>query len=196
MDRLTWPLSHNKHAHRRSSRKHFGRTGRVSTASINGRPPRRLHTYLRTYPHKPARNSTAPSMFLHLFIISRSGGLIYNKDLSPSAPKLSVNGWLIMGSTFHGLHSIAAQVCRYIHAWRLASIGRSIDRSIEPALNFATGQRPTPPIYIYTYKQTGGAPGLLRDREAGVRQPKAAVLPEPHGRQVRADGRAGDAGPG
>lgn len=49
-------------------------------------------------------------MFLHLFIISRSGGLIYNKDLSPSAPKLSVNGWLIMGSTFHGLHSIAAQV--------------------------------------------------------------------------------------
>lgn len=49
-------------------------------------------------------------MFLHLFIISRSGGLIYNKDLSASAPKLSVNGWLIMGSTFHGLHSIAAQV--------------------------------------------------------------------------------------
>jgi trafficking protein particle complex subunit 4 len=49
-------------------------------------------------------------MFLHLFVISRSGGLIYNKDLSASAPKLSVNGWLIMGSTFHGLHSIAAQV--------------------------------------------------------------------------------------
>ena len=53
-------------------------------------------------------------MFLHLFIISRSGGLIYNKDLSPSAPKLSVNGWLIMGSTFHGLHSIAAQVGAFV----------------------------------------------------------------------------------
>ena len=53
-------------------------------------------------------------MFLHLFITSRSGGLIYTKDLSPAAPKLSVNGWLIMGSTFHGLHSIAAQVGRSV----------------------------------------------------------------------------------
>jgi Sybindin-like family len=44
---------------------------------------------------------------------SSTGGLIYNKDLTPAAPYLNVNGWLIMGSTFHGLHSIAAQVSTF-----------------------------------------------------------------------------------
>lgn len=70
-------------------------------------------------------------MFLHLFIISRSGGLIYNKDLSASAPKLSVNGWLIMGSTFHGLHSIAAQVCVRVkvNLFTESSLGQSAGRS-------------------------------------------------------------------
>lgn len=74
-------------------------------------------------------------MFLQLFIINRAGGLIFNKvanlnerwrhtweqgdpdrthclsfqDLSAAAPQLTTNDWLIMGSTFHGLHSIAAQ---------------------------------------------------------------------------------------
>mmetsp|Transcript_26580 Transcript_26580/g.26828 ORF Transcript_26580/g.26828 Transcript_26580/m.26828 type:complete len:142 (+) Transcript_26580:17-442(+) len=49
-------------------------------------------------------------MFLQIFIINRSGGLVYNKNLSPNAPNLSTNDWLRMGSTFHGLHAIASQV--------------------------------------------------------------------------------------
>lgn len=68
---------------------------------------------------------------MHLFIISRSGGLIYNKNLSPSAPKLTVNGWLIMGSTFHGLHSIAAQVWR--HTCLAALPSRLAPSNIEPS---------------------------------------------------------------
>ena len=49
-------------------------------------------------------------MFLQLFIISRSGGLIYNQDLSAAAPHLTSNDWLRFGSTFHGLHAIAGQI--------------------------------------------------------------------------------------
>jgi hypothetical protein len=48
-------------------------------------------------------------MFHNLFIVNRSGGLIYNASLSSSAPSLSVNDWLRIGSTFHSLHAIAAQ---------------------------------------------------------------------------------------
>lgn len=71
-----------------------------------------LHALLIHNPHTLHQHHTGESseMFLHLFIISRSGGLIYNKDLSISAPRLTVNEWLVLGSTFHGLHSIAAQV--------------------------------------------------------------------------------------
>jgi hypothetical protein len=46
----------------------------------------------------------------HLFIVNKSGGLILNQDLSSNAPKLSSNDWLRLGSTFHSLHAIAAQV--------------------------------------------------------------------------------------
>lgn len=49
-------------------------------------------------------------MFLQLFIINRSGGLVYNKNLSNNAPNLTINDWLRTGSTFHGLHAIASQV--------------------------------------------------------------------------------------
>ena len=47
---------------------------------------------------------------LQLFIINRSGGLIYNRDLSSGAPNISTNDWLRLGSTFHSLHAIVAQV--------------------------------------------------------------------------------------
>ena len=49
-------------------------------------------------------------MLLQLFIINRSGGLIYNRNVSNSAPALSTNDWLRMGSTFHSLHAIVGQV--------------------------------------------------------------------------------------
>lgn len=58
-------------------------------------------------------NAHRPSLFdmlLELFIINRSGGLIYNRDLSSSAPDISINDWLRLGSTFHSLHAIIGQV--------------------------------------------------------------------------------------
>ncbi len=55
-------------------------------------------------------------MFLQLFIINRSGGLIFNKNLSSMAPNLNVNDCLRLGSTFHGLHAIATQVAPIISA--------------------------------------------------------------------------------
>jgi hypothetical protein len=48
-------------------------------------------------------------MFLHLFIVNKSGGLVYNRALSPKAPKIGTNEWLRIGSTFHSLHAIAAE---------------------------------------------------------------------------------------
>ena len=44
-------------------------------------------------------------MYLH-----NTGGLVYNRNLDASAPNLSTNDWLRLGSTFHGLHAIAAQI--------------------------------------------------------------------------------------
>ena len=49
-------------------------------------------------------------MLLQFFVINRSGGLIYNRNLSSSAPNLSINDWLRLGSTFHSLHAIVGQV--------------------------------------------------------------------------------------
>lgn len=36
-------------------------------------------------------------------------GLILHRPLGPSAPKISTNDWLRIGSTFHSLHAIAAE---------------------------------------------------------------------------------------
>ena len=48
-------------------------------------------------------------VFLHLFIVNKSGGLIHHRALSPKAPQISTNEWLRIGSTFHSLHAIAAE---------------------------------------------------------------------------------------
>jgi len=48
-------------------------------------------------------------MFLHLFIVNKSGGLIYHRSLSPKAPTIGTNEWLRIGSTFHSLHAIATE---------------------------------------------------------------------------------------
>ena len=47
-----------------------------------------------------------------LYIVSKSGGLIFHKNLSPDTPasKLSQNDQMVLGSTFAGLHAIATQV--------------------------------------------------------------------------------------
>jgi uncharacterized membrane protein YgcG len=49
--------------------------------------------------------------FLHLFIINKSGGLIYHRELSELAPIIDVNILLSIGSTFHSLCSIAVEAC-------------------------------------------------------------------------------------
>ena len=48
-------------------------------------------------------------VFLHLFIVNKSGGLIHHRPLSSKAPKIGTNEWLRIGSTFHSLHAIAAE---------------------------------------------------------------------------------------
>ena len=48
-------------------------------------------------------------MFLHLFIVNKSGGLIHHRALSSKAPHIGTNEWLRIGSTFHSLHAIAAE---------------------------------------------------------------------------------------
>ena len=47
--------------------------------------------------------------FLHLFIVNKSGSLIHHRPLSDKAPKIDINEWLRIGSTFHSLHAIAAE---------------------------------------------------------------------------------------
>ena len=47
--------------------------------------------------------------FLHLFVVNKSGGLIYHRPLSVKAPKININEWLRIGSTFHSLHAIASE---------------------------------------------------------------------------------------
>jgi hypothetical protein len=48
-------------------------------------------------------------VFLHLFIVNKSGGLIHHRVLSPKAPKIGTNDLLRIGSTFHSLHAIASE---------------------------------------------------------------------------------------
>jgi hypothetical protein len=48
-------------------------------------------------------------VFLHLFIVNKSGGLILHRALSPKAPQIGTNEWLRIGSTFHSLHASAAE---------------------------------------------------------------------------------------
>ena len=48
-------------------------------------------------------------VFLHLFIVNKSGGLIHHRSLNPKAPTIGTNEWLRIGSTFHSLHAIAAE---------------------------------------------------------------------------------------
>jgi Sybindin-like family len=48
-------------------------------------------------------------VFLHLFIVNKSGGLIHHRALSDKAPQIGTNDWLRIGSTFHSLHAIATE---------------------------------------------------------------------------------------
>ncbi|KAJ4345280.1 uncharacterized protein N0V89_011410 [Didymosphaeria variabile] len=46
-----------------------------------------------------------------LFIISKSGGLIYNREFHAGLQKLSSNDLLMLAGSFHGMHAITKQLC-------------------------------------------------------------------------------------
>ena len=48
-------------------------------------------------------------MFLHLFIVNKSGSLNYSRALSPKAPYVDPDSLLRLGSTLHALHAMAAE---------------------------------------------------------------------------------------
>ncbi|KAJ2311864.1 hypothetical protein H4S02_004969 [Coemansia sp. RSA 2611] len=45
-----------------------------------------------------------------VFIINRSGGLIYNRNYSSQLAQLTSNEALIFAGTFHGIHALAARI--------------------------------------------------------------------------------------
>ncbi|KAI9876241.1 MAG: hypothetical protein M1830_006955 [Pleopsidium flavum] len=46
------------------------------------------------------------SVVFSLIIINKAGGLIYNRDFHDGLNKLSVNDYLVLAGTFHGVHAI------------------------------------------------------------------------------------------
>jgi len=50
-------------------------------------------------------------MTIHsLWVISKAGGLIYDKSYSDTLPSLPVNDLLILAGTLHGIHAITARL--------------------------------------------------------------------------------------
>ncbi|KAJ2662650.1 hypothetical protein IWW48_001708 [Coemansia sp. RSA 1200] len=49
-------------------------------------------------------------MIHSVFIINRSGGLIYNKNYNTHIAQLSSNEALIFAGTFHGIHALASRI--------------------------------------------------------------------------------------
>ncbi len=47
---------------------------------------------------------------LALFVVNKSGGLIYSRPLSPSAQRLDTNDAMRLASLWHSLHAISAQL--------------------------------------------------------------------------------------
>ncbi|EGF77573.1 hypothetical protein BATDEDRAFT_13852 [Batrachochytrium dendrobatidis JAM81] len=49
-------------------------------------------------------------MLYALLIISKAGGLIYNKDYGTGLSKLTINEYLVLAGTVHGVHAITSQL--------------------------------------------------------------------------------------
>lgn len=45
-----------------------------------------------------------------IYILNKAGGLIYQADLNPGLSKLSVNDYLVLAGTLHGVHAIATRL--------------------------------------------------------------------------------------
>ncbi|KAI9838645.1 MAG: hypothetical protein M1819_004959 [Sarea resinae] len=59
------------------------------------------------------RNSanTVRGVVFALIIINKAGGLIYQRDFHDGLNKLSINDYLVLAGTFHGVHAIAKGLC-------------------------------------------------------------------------------------
>lgn len=45
-----------------------------------------------------------------IYILNKAGGLIYQNDVNPGLLKLSVNDYLVLAGTLHGVHAIATRL--------------------------------------------------------------------------------------
>ncbi|KAL2916186.1 hypothetical protein HK105_204277 [Polyrhizophydium stewartii] len=45
-----------------------------------------------------------------VLIISKAGGLVFNKDFGSGIARLTVNEYLVLAGTVHGVHAITAQI--------------------------------------------------------------------------------------
>ncbi|KAI9885523.1 MAG: hypothetical protein M1823_002662 [Watsoniomyces obsoletus] len=55
-------------------------------------------------------SSTVVQVVFALIIINRAGGLIYQRDFHEGLNKLSVNDYLVLAGTFHGVHAITTRL--------------------------------------------------------------------------------------
>lgn len=47
---------------------------------------------------------------ISVYILNKSGGLIYQQDLNPGVNKLTSNDYLVLAGTLHGVHAIGSQL--------------------------------------------------------------------------------------
>ncbi|KAI9824209.1 MAG: hypothetical protein M1832_002016 [Thelocarpon impressellum] len=50
------------------------------------------------------------SVVFALIIVNRAGGLIYQRDFHAGLNKLSINDYLVLAGTFHGVHAITTRL--------------------------------------------------------------------------------------
>jgi len=49
-------------------------------------------------------------VILSILILNKAGGLIYQRDFNEGLLKLSSNDYLVLASTFHGVHAITSRI--------------------------------------------------------------------------------------
>ncbi|TGO11699.1 hypothetical protein BTUL_0104g00450 [Botrytis tulipae] len=98
-----------------------------------------------------------------LTIINKAGGLIYQKDFADGLNKLSINDYLVLAGTFHGVHAISTRL-NPIPSSHLASTGASSLPSTSHSKTLSTlsslsstptsDDRPDPPSGIEVLETT------------------------------------------
>lgn len=90
-----------------------------------------------------------------LYIVNKSGGLVYNKDLNPGSAKMSGNEVLMAASTFHSLHAISKQ---------LSPVASGGIQAVEaPGFTLHCFESPTGVKFFVSSKpKASEAPGFLR----------------------------------